>query len=328
MLRGPARLAILQEQWAECNGHWTESTFYKQLKQETRMRRKGCRKWLTHAELKLKYGDADVAQKIVDQKELEDPEATGEQVRAHPDCAAVPCPLLCIYKLACKVKQYRVWDEDSEETTEDTTATATSFFEAIDQSMKRGSKHSTKDNKKKSKKRRRSTTSSCSRSGSQSSTSEAGRKLDMSLAGPPRRGPEAKEEAHVQGCWQGRVSILRQVKGVSRYLKTKLQPAPFHMDLGRTSRQRKILRRVRKARRSHLRALSLRHLRQARRILRTQRNVPSEKRMPRKRSEQMKPRRRGRGRPRRLRLKERRKQRKRRLARNRKQTERRLKRIR
>ena len=96
MSPGPERLAILQEQWSECNGHWSESTFYKQLKQETRLRRKGCRRWLTHAELKLKYGDCDVAQSIVDQKELEDPEATGEQVRPHPDCAKVPCPLVCI----------------------------------------------------------------------------------------------------------------------------------------------------------------------------------------------------------------------------------------
>ena len=96
MSPGPERLAILQEQWSECNGHWSESTFYKQLKQETRLRRKGCHRWLTHAELKLKYGDCDVAQSIVDQKELEDPEATGEQVRPHPDCAKVPCPLVCI----------------------------------------------------------------------------------------------------------------------------------------------------------------------------------------------------------------------------------------
>lgn len=75
--------------------------------------------------------------------------------------------------MLAKVKQYRVWDEDAEETQEDTTAT--SFFEAIDQTIKQGSarrKHSD-GRKKRTKKRRRSTSSGSQTSSSKSSTSEA-----------------------------------------------------------------------------------------------------------------------------------------------------------
>lgn len=82
---GSEKISILYEQWIECAGHWAESSLLQQLRYEKRHRRVGARKWLTYAELVLKYGNADCAYKICESKRR-DPELAKEQIRSHPDC--------------------------------------------------------------------------------------------------------------------------------------------------------------------------------------------------------------------------------------------------
>ena len=85
LLPGSEKLSILYEQWIECAGHWTESTLLQQLKYEKRHRRIGARKWLTYAELVMKYGNAECARKICESKRR-DLDVAKKEIRSHPDC--------------------------------------------------------------------------------------------------------------------------------------------------------------------------------------------------------------------------------------------------
>ena len=86
---GSEKLQVLFEQWISCDGHWTESSIYKQLKVTVRNRKTGARKWLTEAELTVKYGSARVAERIVQSKQ-NDAECSKTQIREHPDCPGDP----------------------------------------------------------------------------------------------------------------------------------------------------------------------------------------------------------------------------------------------
>ena len=72
-----------------CDGHWSESAFYQQLKTSHMHRRRGARKWMTESELALKYNSASIASKIVAAK-LRDPELKKSQVREHKDAPGDP----------------------------------------------------------------------------------------------------------------------------------------------------------------------------------------------------------------------------------------------
>lgn len=80
---GRAKLGILFEQWASCEGHWTESKIYIELKVSTRHRKIGARRWFTKHELYGKFG-VRVADRIVATKE-NDKELSKTQCRFHPD---------------------------------------------------------------------------------------------------------------------------------------------------------------------------------------------------------------------------------------------------
>lgn len=59
---------------------------------ESRFRKRGCRKWLTVAELAVKYGSSSVAEKIKAAKES-DPDCTNQR-RPHPDAPNEPASRL------------------------------------------------------------------------------------------------------------------------------------------------------------------------------------------------------------------------------------------
>ena len=84
--RDSDRLAILQEQWAACEGAWSESELYMQLKESVSHRKKGQRAWLTRHELEVRYGSKDAAQAICEAK-LTEPGTP--HVRDHKDCPGV-----------------------------------------------------------------------------------------------------------------------------------------------------------------------------------------------------------------------------------------------
>ena len=76
------------EQWTSCQGQWTQSDFWLQLKQKRRNRKFGCRRWLMRSEMIAKYGSIEVADQIISAKLL-DPEVRALQVRANPDMNGV-----------------------------------------------------------------------------------------------------------------------------------------------------------------------------------------------------------------------------------------------
>ena len=84
-------MALLQEQWAACEGIWSQSELYFSIKQSRLHRKKGCRKWMTRSEIAAKYSSASIAQTIVDAKES-DEVASKTQVRLHPDCHGLDTP--------------------------------------------------------------------------------------------------------------------------------------------------------------------------------------------------------------------------------------------
>ena len=86
---GSEKLQVLFEQWMSCDGHWSESSLYQQLKVSHTHRRRGARKWLTETELAVKYNSENIANKIVMSK-LTDPEVKKLQVRDHPDAPGDP----------------------------------------------------------------------------------------------------------------------------------------------------------------------------------------------------------------------------------------------
>ena len=83
--RGTEKLALLQEQWESCQGKWSESQFLFQLKESSRTRKRGCRSWMTRAQVASKYGDDwDLANQICDDK-MEDPHGEGKIWKKNPD---------------------------------------------------------------------------------------------------------------------------------------------------------------------------------------------------------------------------------------------------
>ena len=75
---------MLQEQWASCKGIWSQSDFVIRLRQKTRQRQYGARRWMTRQELICKYSSCAIADKIIAAKQG-DKEAKKTQIRSHPD---------------------------------------------------------------------------------------------------------------------------------------------------------------------------------------------------------------------------------------------------
>lgn len=83
--RGTEKLALLQEQWESCRGKWSESQFLFQLKESSRTRKRGCRSWMTRAQVAQKYSDDwELANQICDDK-LQDPHGEGKIWKKNPD---------------------------------------------------------------------------------------------------------------------------------------------------------------------------------------------------------------------------------------------------
>ena len=78
------KLQVLFEEWCSSGEDWKRSEMIVQMRTKRTHRVKGCRKWLTEAEIAAKYQSAEVARDIVLVK-LENPALAQTQVRFHPD---------------------------------------------------------------------------------------------------------------------------------------------------------------------------------------------------------------------------------------------------
>ena len=82
--RDSAMLQVLLDQWASCDGAWTESEFYIQVKMKKKNRTFGSRRWMCKHEIVAKFGSVSVASEIIMAKTM-DPEVAKTHVRANPD---------------------------------------------------------------------------------------------------------------------------------------------------------------------------------------------------------------------------------------------------
>ena len=75
--------SILYESWASCEGEWTKSTFYQNVKLRHVSKVRGRRRWLTAKEMDERFGP-ELAEQIRNRKLL-DPELKEKEVRRHPE---------------------------------------------------------------------------------------------------------------------------------------------------------------------------------------------------------------------------------------------------
>ena len=82
--RGTAKLAILQDAWAECAGNWKSSQLFKKITNRSTVTSHGARVWLTRAQIAKKYDSNEIANEICDAK-LNDAELKESHTKMHPD---------------------------------------------------------------------------------------------------------------------------------------------------------------------------------------------------------------------------------------------------
>ena len=82
--QGSAKLQVLQDAWAECQGQWTRSGLYKRISERRSVTSKGARVWMTRAQIARKYESWDVANEICNSK-LADEELKATHTKPHPD---------------------------------------------------------------------------------------------------------------------------------------------------------------------------------------------------------------------------------------------------
>ena len=75
--------SCLFEDWLQSGENWSKSKLLIRLRNKNSNAKKGCRKWLTRAEMVTRWGE-DVAQAMIDAKE-NDPERARKEIRPHPE---------------------------------------------------------------------------------------------------------------------------------------------------------------------------------------------------------------------------------------------------
>ena len=163
------KLAVLFEEWSGAGEDWGRSEMITQMRSKDKHRVKGCRKWLTLAEITAKYNDAEVAWDICRLK-LESETLSKSQVRFHPDLPGRD-----------DMRQYLVYDYAEEVDQHDSVLESLFRCEDADSGTdhKRRRRGRSPEKKRKRQKKNKkvssssSTASSASRSSSQSSSQQS-----------------------------------------------------------------------------------------------------------------------------------------------------------
>ena len=160
---------MLFEEWSGAGEDWGRSEMITQMRSKDKHRVKGCRKWLTLAEITAKYNDAEVAWDICRLK-LESETLSKSQVRFHPDLPGRD-----------DMRQYLVYDYAEEVDQHDSVLESLFRCEDTDSGTdhKRRRRGRSPEKKRKRQKKNKkvssssSTASSASRSSSQSSSQQS-----------------------------------------------------------------------------------------------------------------------------------------------------------
>ena len=137
-------MQLLYENWCECGGAWTRSSWVVSMREKHRHRKTGARVWLTFAQIAAKYESEQIAMDITLAK-LQDEKLSKTEVKPHPDAPG-----------NFSLTLFLVWDRESEVNTED--HIVQSLFEMGDEESDEDRKK--KKGKKKGKKSKRGTSSS------------------------------------------------------------------------------------------------------------------------------------------------------------------------
>lgn len=143
------KLQLLFEQWVSASEKWSSSSLVISMKQRHQRRHKGGRRWLTKAQIAIKYNSKELAEEICHHKES-DEYLRSTETKPFPD---KPGLLL-----------YLVWDE--EYVSEERDEVLEQLYELRDDSEPRQSKKDKKNESGKSKRKRSSSSRSSGDSGS------------------------------------------------------------------------------------------------------------------------------------------------------------------
>lgn len=137
------KLAILQEAWAGCQGEWKRSDLFLKLTSRKSHTSFGARVWMTKSQLTNKYGNAAIADTII-QAKLDDPKLCESCVKWHPDAPGNQ-----------ELRLYLCWDSEGVEQREDTVVEEL-FQSREDDDSENEPKRGRKEHKDKKKRRRSS----------------------------------------------------------------------------------------------------------------------------------------------------------------------------
>ena len=153
---------VLYEQWTACNGTWKSSSFLVSLRESRSHKKRGCRRWLTYAQICEKYNER-IAEELCLAK-LNDELSRVQDIKPHPDLPH--CPEMTLF---------RVWDSEGE--TDESDTIVESLFNMMDSDdfcePSTKSKAPKKSNKKKKRKSSDDDSSESSSSADSSSDSDA-----------------------------------------------------------------------------------------------------------------------------------------------------------
>eukprot|EP00435_Cladocopium_sp_Y103_P020823 s1382_g5.t1 len=200
------KLAILFEEWNNCNEDWTSSSFVVRMRERTTERQKGGRRWMTEGDIIDKYSKGrtleeakQIAREIVMGKET-CKHMRNTHIRAHPDAP-----------LRQDMRLFLIWDEEFECTETDSIVEA--LFESKD-----SDEHGGKDKKKKRKRETSSSSqqsdkSSSSESSNSSSSAKDRRKNKKKKAQKGKKSKQVKHKRRDQG--KKKPSSRKEVKDES-----------------------------------------------------------------------------------------------------------------
>ena len=221
------KMAILFEEWTNCNGDWSTSSFVVRMRERTTEKQKGGRRWMTEGDIVDKYSKGrtveearQIARDIVVGKEA-CKHMRSTHIRPHPDAP-----------LRQDMRLFLIWDEEFETTETD------SIVEALFQ-CKDSDRHG-KDEKKKKRKRETSSSSQSDKSSdsasSRSSSSSSDRRKNKKKA--LKKGKKSKPVKHKHGN-QGKKKGKKEVKDESSDSDSKSESEDSQVAAGRKAKEEK-----------------------------------------------------------------------------------------
>ena len=209
-------MQLLYENWCECGGHWTRSSWVVSMRERHRHRKTSARVWMTFAEIAAKYQSEQIAMDITLAK-LQDEKLCRTEVKPHPDCPENPSLTL-----------FLVWDRESEINEED--HVVQSLFEMGDDESDGDKKKKKKGKKgKKAKRGTSSSTEESSETESEDSGSSESESSDSSSE-ESKKEEEGEKSQEEQAKQEGQETKKKKGKGKKGSKNSKKKETPKQLE--------------------------------------------------------------------------------------------------